>query len=152
MNGNFVNFLIAAIAAYCLLFYVYPYLRRLLRGRDVIYIEPEMLAEQMNKKKDMLLIDVRSSSEFYNMFGHIDGAINLPFSEFMIRINETADRLAGFKEIPVVIIGLRDENSVFKAYQILKQKGFSDVSILNYGISKWLRQGLPTVERNVRKV
>ncbi|MGN1080066.1 MAG: rhodanese-like domain-containing protein [Alphaproteobacteria bacterium] len=152
MNGNFVNFLIAAIAAYCLLFYVYPYLRRLLRGRDVIYIEPEMLAEQMDKKKDMLLIDVRSSSEFYNMFGHIDGAINLPFSEFMIRINETADRLAGFKEIPVVIIGLRDENSVFKAYQILKQKGFSDVSILNYGISKWLRQGLPTVERNVRKV
>lgn len=100
----------------------------------------------------MLLIDIRSPSEFYNMFGHIDGAINLPFAEFMIRINETADRLAGFKEIPVVIIGLRDENSVFKAYRILKQKGFSDVSILNYGISRWLRQGLPTVERNVRKV
>lgn len=152
MNGNFVNFLIAAIAAYCLLFYVYPYLRRLLRGRDVIYIEPAALAEQMGKKKDILLIDIRSPSEFYNMFGHIDGAINLPFSEFMIRINETADRLAGFKEIPVVIIGLRDENKVFKAYRILKQKGFSDVSILNYGISKWLRQGLPTVERNVRKV
>ncbi len=152
MNGNFVNFLIAAVAVYCLLFYVYPYLKRLLRGRDVIYIEPKALEEQMAQKKDMLLIDIRSPSEFYNMFGHIDGAINLPFAEFMIRINETADRLAGFKEIPVVIIGLRDENSVFKAYQILKQKGFSDVSILNYGISRWLRQGLPTVERNVRKV
>lgn len=152
MNGNFVNFLIAAVAVYCLLFYVYPYLKRLLRGRDVIYIEPKALEEQMAQKKDMLLIDIRSPSEFYNMFGHIDSAINLPFAEFMIRINETADRLAGFKEIPVVIIGLRDENSVFKAYQILKQKGFSDVSILNYGISRWLRQGLPTVERNVRKV
>ncbi len=152
MNGNFVNFLIAAVAVYCLLFYVYPYLKRLLRGRDVIYIEPKALEEQMAQKKDMLLIDIRSPSEFYNMFGHIDGAINLPFAEFMIRINETADRLAGFKEIPVVIIGLRDENSVFKAYRILKQKGFSDVSILNYGISRWLRQGLPTVERNVRKV
>lgn len=152
MNGNFVNFLIAAVAVYCLLFYVYPYLKRLLRGRDVIYIEPKALEEQMAQKKDMLLIDIRSPYEFYNMFGHIDGAINLPFAEFMIRINETADRLAGFKEIPVVIIGLRDENSVFKAYRILKQKGFSDVSILNYGISRWLRQGLPTVERNVRKV
>lgn len=152
MSGNFVNFLIAAIAAYCLMFYVYPYLRRLSRGRDVVYIEPETLAEHMAQKKDMLLIDIRTPSEFYNMFGHIDGAVNLPFAEFMIRINETADRLAGFKEIPVVIIGLRDENSVFKAYKVLKQKGFSDVCILNYGISRWLRKGLPTVERNVRKV
>ena len=152
MNGNFVNFLIAAIAVYCLIFYVYPYIKRLLRGRDVIYIDPKILEEQMAQKKDMLLIDIRTSSEFYNMFGHIDGAINLPFKDFMVRINETADRLAGFKEIPIVIIGLRDENNVFKAYQILKQKGFSDVSILNYGISKWLREGLPTVERNVRKI
>ena len=152
MNGNFVNFLIAAIAVYCFIAYVYPYLKRLLRGRDVIYIEPKTLAEYISQKKDMLLIDIRTSSEFYNMFGHIDGAINLPFAQFMIRINETADRLAGFKETPIVIIGLRDENSVSKAYKILKQKGFTDVSILNYGVSRWLRQGLPTVERNVRKV
>lgn len=51
MNGNFVNFLIAAVAVYCLLFYVYPYLKRLLRGRDVIYIEPKALEEQMAQKK-----------------------------------------------------------------------------------------------------
>ncbi len=152
MNGNFINFLIAAIVAYCFLLYVYPYLRRLMRGSGVIYIEPKTLEEHMAKKKDMLLIDLRTPSEFYNMFGHIDGAINLPFKEFMIRINETADRLAGFKETPIVLIGLRDENSVFKAYQALKQKGFTDICILNYGISRWLRQGLPTVERNVRKI
>ena len=114
MNGNFINFLIALIALYCFLFYIYPYFRRLLRGRNVIYIDPKDLEKQMSEKKDMLLIDIRDSSEFYNMFGHIDGAINLPFKEFMIRINETADRLAGFKETPIVIIGLRDENSVFK--------------------------------------
>ena len=152
MNGNFVYFLIAAVAVYGLLVYVFPRVKRLLRGRDVVYIDPKVLQEKMAKKEDMLLIDIRTPSEFYNMFGHIDGAINLPFKEFMIRINETADRLAGFKNIPVVIIGLRDENNVFKAYQNLKRKGFSDVSILNYGVSQWLRQGLPTVERNVLKL
>ena len=51
MNGNFVNFLIAAIAVYCFIAYVYPYLKRLLRGRDVIYIEPKTLAEYMSQKK-----------------------------------------------------------------------------------------------------
>lgn len=152
MNGNFVIFLIVVITAYSIIAYVYPRFKRLLRGRDVVYIEPKTLEEYMSQKKDMLLIDIRTQAEFYNMFGHIDGAINLPFAQFMIRINETADRLAGFKETSIVIIGLSDENSVFKAYKILKQKGFSDVSILNYGISRWLRQGLPTVERNVHKV
>ena len=33
-------------------------------------------------------------------------------------LSETADRLAGFKETPIVIIGLRDENKVFLAYRI----------------------------------
>ena len=152
MNGNFVKFLIAALLLYGFIMYLYPYLRRLLRGKGIVYIEPKALEEQMAQKKDMLLIDIRTPSEFYNMFGHIDGAINLPFSEFMIRINETADRLAGFKEIPIVVIGLRDESKIFKAYKILKQKGFSDVRVLNFGISRWLRQGLTTVERNVHKV
>ena len=151
MTGNFVVFLIASVTVYFFLMYGYPYVRRRMRGKDVVYIEPQALEKRMSEKKDMLMVDLRSSVEFYGMFGHIDGAINLPFEAFMVRIAETADRLAGFKETPVVLIGLRDENEVFKAYTTLKQKGFSDVSILNYGISRWLRLGLPTVERNVRK-
>lgn len=151
MTGNFILFLIVAAFVYSFMLYGYPYIRRQMRGKGVVYIEPEALEKRMSEKKDMLMIDLRSSVDFYGMFGHIDGAINLPFEAFMVRINETADRLAGFKETPVVIIGLRDENEVFKAYMILKQKGFSDVSILNYGISRWLKRNLPTVERNVHK-
>lgn len=151
MTGNFVPFLIAAAAVYFFLVYGYPYLCRLARGKGVVYIEPEALKKMIDEKKDMLMIDLRSSVDFYGMFGHIDGAINMPFESFMARIAETADKLAGFKETPVVIIGIHDESEVFKAYTTLKQKGFSDVGILNYGISRWLRRGLPTVERNVLK-
>ena len=151
MTGNFVLFLIVAAAVYFFLMYGYPHIRRLMRGKGVVYIEPEDLEKRIGEKQDMLMIDLRSSVDFYGIFGHIDGAINLPFEAFMARIVETADRLAGFKETPVVIIGIHDEKEVFKAYTVLKQKGFSDVSILNYGISRWLRRGLPTVERNVRK-
>ena len=151
MAGNFIVFLMAAAVVYFFVFYGYPYIRRLMRGKGVVYIEPEDLEKQISAKKDMLMIDLRSSVEFYGMFGHIDGAVNLPFEAFMARINETADKLAGFKETPVVIIGVQDEDNVFKAYTLLKRRGFSDVSILNYGISRWLKRNLPTVERNVHK-
>ncbi|MBO4519590.1 MAG: rhodanese-like domain-containing protein [Alphaproteobacteria bacterium] len=167
MNGNVVLILIAPIAVllfykfsyivaavvalYFILVYAYPYIRRMMRGKGVVYIEPEALEKQMSDKKDMLMIDLRSSVDFYGMFGHIDGAINLPFEAFMNRMSDTADKLVGFKETPVVIIGLHDEPEVFQAYTALKEKGFFDVSILNYGISRWLKRGLPTVERNVHK-
>ena len=143
---------LAIVALYFISMYGYPYIRRLLRGKDVVYIKSEDLEKQMSEKKDMLMIDLRSSVDFYGMFGHIDGAINLPFEAFMNRINETADKLAGFKETPIVVIGVRDEQEVFKAYTVLKQKGFSDVSILDNGISEWLRHAFPTVERNVHKI
>ena len=148
---KFSYFTLAIVALYFISMYAYPYVRRFLRGKDVVYIKPEVLEKQMSEKKDMLMIDLRSSVDFYGMFGHIDGAIKLPFEAFMNRINETADKLAGFKETPIVIIGLRDEQEVFKAYTVLKQKGFSDVSILDNGISQWLRRAFPTVERNVLK-
>ena len=144
-------YFIAFFAVYFFVLYGYPYVRRLMRGKDVVYIEPEVLEKQLSEKKDVLVIDIRSSVGFYGMFGHIDGAVNLPFEAFMHRINETADRLAGFKETPVVIVGERDENEVFKAYAVLKQKGFTNACILNYGLSRWLRRGFPTVERNVKK-
>mgnify|MGYP000460809326 CR=1 FL=1 len=150
MDNKFINFLIAVIAVYCLFTYIIPYIRRMRRG-NVIYIEPKDLERKIAEGTDLLMIDIRPESDFYDMFGHIEGALNLPFEQFMVRLNETADRLAGFRETPVVLIGLRDENKVFLAYQAMKQKGFSDVSILNYGISQWLRQGLPTVERNAKK-
>lgn len=151
MNGSFANFLIVAVVLYAFLKFAYPRLKRMARGKDVAYLPVETLAKQMAEKRDMLLIDIRTPQEFYNMFGHIDTAINLPFETFAVRLNETADRLVGFKQTPVVVIGLRDENAVFKAYKLLKRKGFEHAAILDNGVSQWLRRGFPTVERNVRK-
>ena len=148
---KFGYFFLGAALLFYLVFYGYPRLRRLMRGKDVVYLDPDVLQKQIEEKKDMLMIDIRSSVDYCGMFGHIDGTVNLPFEMLMMRINETADRLAGFKETPVVIIGSQDEEAVFKVYTVLKQKGFSDVSILNYGVAGWLRAKLPVVERNADK-
>ena len=145
---KFGLFFLGAAVLFYIIFYAYPYVRRLMRGKDVNYIDPGVVQKNIEAQKDMLMIDIRSSVDYCGMFGHIDGAINMPFGELMVRINETADRLAGFKETPIIIIGSQDETEVFKAYTVLKQKGFSDVGILNYGIAGWLKASLPVVDRN----
>lgn len=149
--NNFVIGLIVVVLAYHAVVHLIPALRRKIRGKNVVFISPRDLEKNM-KNKDLLIIDVRSKSEFYGLFGHVDGAINMPCAELKLRLAETADRLAGFKQTPVVIVGLRDEKAVYDACDALKQSGFSDVALLDKGLAGWLRAGLPTVERNVKKV
>lgn len=149
MNSNFWLYLAGVVATYYFLFHGIPLFRRLLRGK-VSYIDPKDLDEKIKAHEDLLMIDIRPDFND-KMLGYINGSVSLPFETFMHRIAETADDLAGFKNVPVVIIGLRDENKVFLAYKTLKNKGFVNVSILNYGITQWLRVGLPTVRPHVQK-
>ena len=149
--NSFVIGLIAVVLAYYAVVYWIPALRRKIRGKNAVFIPPRDLEKRM-KDKDLLVIDIRSKNDFCDLFGHIDRAVNLPCDELKLRLAETADRLAGFKEISVVVVGLRDEKAVYDAYDALKQSGFSDIAILDKGLAGWLRAGLPTVERNVKKV
>ena len=149
--NKFVIGLLIVVFAYYAVVYLIPALRHKIRGKNAAFISPEALEKKI-KSDDLLVIDIRDKTEFYNLYGHIDRAINLPCDELKLRLAETADRLAGFKETPVVVVGLRDEKAIYDAYDALTQKGFSDVAILDKGLAGWLRAGLPTVERNVKKV
>ena len=147
MKSPFLIATVSVIAVITFLVYTVPVVKRLLRGK-VDYIDPKDLDARLKAREDLLMIDIRQ--EFNDkMLGYINGSVSLPFETFLTRIAQTADELAGFKEVPVVIIGLRDENDVFRAYQCLKNKGFKHVSILKYGITQWLRVGLPTVRPHV---
>ncbi|HBO59336.1 MAG TPA: hypothetical protein DD624_05450 [Alphaproteobacteria bacterium] len=150
MNSFAIGLLVVVFAYYAVV-HLIPALRRKIRGKNAVFVLPRDLEKNM-KSKDLLIIDIRGKNEFYGLFGHIDGAINLPCAELKLRLAETADRLAGFKQTAVVVVGLRDEKAVYDAYDALKQSGFADVALLDKGLAGWVRAGLPTVERNVKKV
>ena len=99
---------------------------------------------------EMVMIDLRTD---YNdkFLGFINGTVSLPFAKFMNKIVNDADALAGFKQVPIVLIGIRDEKEIFLAYKALKERGFSDVCVLDNGITEWLRAKLPTVRPYVPK-
>lgn len=150
------NYFFVALAVLIFVYFLFvrfiPTIRHKIYGKNVNFISPTELDKMFSDKKEILVIDIRSESEFYNLFGHIDHAINLPYSKFVLRFNEISDNLADFRDVFIIIVGLQEEKNIYNAYNFLKDKGLEKIFVLNKGMSGWLRAQLPTVERNVKKV
>ena len=83
---------------------------------------------------DYILIDVRTLDEFNS--GYIKKAKNLDF------YSETFqnDLLSIDKSLPVVLY-CRTNNRSTKTANILKQNGFKEISVLEGGITDWVKRG-----------
>ena len=150
MNSVFLYALLFLASVWIFYFHVLPFVRRLIRGKSVAYIAPKDLDLKIKSHAEMVMIDLRTD---YNdrVLGFINGTVSLPFAKFMNKIVNDADALAGFKQVPIVLIGIRDEKEIFLAYKALNERGFSDVCVLDNGITEWLRAKLPTVRPYVPK-
>ena len=151
MQNNFFIALAVLIFIYFFIVYIVPAFRRKIYGKNVNFITPVELNKLFSSKQELLVVDIRSEGEFYNLFGHIDHAINLPYNKFVLRFNEISDNLTDFKDVTIVIVGLQEEKNIYNSYNLLKEKGLDKIYILDKGMSGWLRAQLPTVERNVKK-
>jgi len=86
--------------------------------------------------QNIVIVDIRSSSKYAD--GHIPGAIHIPF-----RSKNFDELLYAYRDTPVLILycgrGLKTE----KAAQIAKESGFTQIFILEGGLSSWKDRGLP---------
>ncbi|WP_374718545.1 sulfurtransferase TusA family protein [Parageobacillus toebii] len=90
-------------------------------------ISNEQLAEKI-KDDSVVIVDVREPAEY--AFGHIPGAVSIPFGELEDRVNE----LPKDKTIYVVCrTGMRSDLAAKK----LTEKGFTNVWNVVSGMSKW---------------
>lgn len=95
-------------------------------------LDVEQLKTLLEKKQDLLLLDVRSADEFFGDQGHIPGATNIPLEKLEERLIELAD----FEEKPIAIVCRTDKRSA-KAAQLLSQQGFADVHVVRGGMTVW---------------
>lgn len=101
-------------------------------------IMPWDLAEIIQSKQNLLLVDVREADEFDAM--HISGTINIPrgilesASEF--GYDETEPQLANARDQDVIVICRSGKRSCMAAYS-LQQFGFKKVSSLKTGLRGW---------------
>lgn len=122
---------IALLAAIAFL----PGLISKLRQKPMLSVE--QLKQRLDSNEDVLLLDVRTKTEFTGEQGHIRGATNIPLEELKQRLSE----IATYEEKPVMLICRTDRRST-RAANWLRQKGFSNLQVVQGGMTDWLAQGL----------
>lgn len=119
------------------------FLPRMMAG--VPFIDPRAIHEMIKDGTDVLVIDVRSPSEFTGNLGHVDGALNLQADELADRLGSADGDLDSLKNEPVCVV-CRGENRSPRVAKMLTRTGFTNVCIMKTGMAGWNRHGLP-VER-----
>ena len=93
-------------------------------------------ATRLVNDKNAVLLDVRAADEFGS--GHIVGAKNLPLDELTARAGEVHKS----KTHPVIVVCGTGRRAAKAAAQ-LKTAGYTDVAVLDGGITAWHAAGLP---------
>lgn len=116
------------------------FLPRLTAG--VPFVDAEAVKAMMDEGKEPVVIDVRTSGEFTGPLGHVPGAVNLTPSDLKDRIGFLGQKLEALKTEPVFVM-CRTENRAPGGARVLKQAGFTKVSVIKGGMAAWSRKGYP---------
>jgi glyoxylase-like metal-dependent hydrolase (beta-lactamase superfamily II)/rhodanese-related sulfurtransferase len=93
---------------------------------------PEKLKSILDSNTRPLILDVREPKELSGKWGRLEGILNIPIEELIGKLSE----LDAYKNKQVVTV-CRSGARAYTAGQILKQSGFSNVSVLKGGMKAW---------------
>ncbi len=114
-------------------------LPRLLAGSGA-HVSVSMARKELNRG-GLLLLDVRSKSEFTTHPGHIPGAVNVPLAELRYRLDEK-DFSAIHRQRPVIVVCRNASRAAF-AVRLLRRHGYNDTRMLGGGMDAWEEAGYP---------
>ena len=99
------------------------------------------LKQKLDQQQDVLVLDVRTTEDYYGEQGHIVNSKNIPVEDLENRLEE----IAGYTEWPVAIVCRTDRRSA-KAAKILTHKGFADVHVVKGGMTDWNQAGFEVIQ------
>jgi len=102
-------------------------------GVKINSTDVRQLQNDLQEKKDVVLVDVRSEAEFNGSLGHLENAILIPLPELEHRYTE----LNEFKDKEIIVY-CRSGNRSRTATKFLIEKGFKAVN-LEGGMLAWNR-------------
>ena len=97
-------------------------------------ITVNQVREKINADEDIILLDVRTESEYTGALGHVDSSVLIPLDELDARINE----LENYKDKEIIVI-CRSGNRSGYATRILRDKNFKAFNMLG-GMLEWNAQ------------
>ncbi|MGD8937332.1 MAG: rhodanese-like domain-containing protein [Thiogranum sp.] len=110
-------------------------------------VTPEQLQEMLDSQDDVLLVDVRESSEHEQ--GHIKGAMLVPRGILEAAADPTYPKhqmeLSAARQRPVVLYCATGGRSAMAA-DTLQLMGFSNVCSLDGGFVRWAQENRPVIK------
>lgn len=95
-------------------------------------------------KRGALIIDVREPDELKEIAYDVKDIKNIPLGELETRLTEVP------KDKQVIVVCKRGGRSS-KAYELLKRKGFVNISNMEGGMDAWSEKSLPTITGGEKK-
>ncbi len=111
------------------------------------FIPAAEVKRRLDAGDNLMLVDVRSRSEFAGELGHVRGSLNVPLPELATRLKEDAALMDDGRRT-VVAVCRSDARAAF-AVRALRRAGYRDVLVMSGGMLGWLADDLP-VERGDR--
>ena len=103
-------------------------------GPDVPEVDAQQVLSDIEEKRKMVLIDVRTSPEYSR--GYIKGSINVPIAELPVGIkSEVKD-----KDATIIVYCLSGSRSA-QAADILLKMGYKNVFSMTSGLLAWRAKG-----------
>ena len=122
-----------------------PILSRKLHGQ-VNYINPFDLKKRLDAQEDIVILDLRSASDFKR--AHIAGAINIRPRQLADGIEERfGDNGDAGETKPIVLVCQSDLVSI-RTTRLFDRHGRSDVLVMKGGMFRWKRESLPVIKDN----
>lgn len=105
----------------------------------ISFVTPSELTLKVNRQ-DATLLDIRSMDDFKK--GHITGAKNIPLADLKHKLTS----LEKSKDAPIIVICQMGMSAQGAAKQLVAA-GFTEVSVLRGGMTKWQEANLPVVKK-----
>lgn len=106
------------------------------------FVDPEVLRKRMEAGDDVVVVDVRTESEFAGRLGRLPGSVNVPVADLKMRLN-AADRELGELRGHPVFVYCTGELRAARGARALRDAGFNRVSVIRGGLKAWIRRGYP---------
>lgn len=123
--------LLTALALVATMFFI-PRLARRLRGTPLLSVEE--LKASLARDEQIFLVDVRPANDFRGEWGHIPGAHSMPLESLPSQLSELP------RDRPIRLVCRTDRRSS-QAKAILDRAGFSDVRVVQGGMTAWRKHG-----------
>ena len=120
--------------------------RLIARLRQGPMMQVTALKAGLDAGRPLLVLDVRTAADFDGEQGHIQGAMNLPLEDLPQRLAAPSSEVGEDLQRPIALVCRTDRRSA-KAAALLAQRGFTQVQVVQGGMTAWLDHGWP-VHRN----